>query len=140
MTVTIQPTNNAALLASIHASAFPDPWTEAAFVELLALSSSQALVCGNQAMVLYQQVAGEVEILTFAVRPEYQRMGIGKALLQALIARVRQDRGQKIFLEVAAHNQAAQALYKSAGFEHYHTRVAYYKHGEDAQLLQCVIV
>ena len=47
----------------------------------------------------------------------FQRCGIGRRLLQAVEARARQLDCCKLTLEVQEKNQAAQALYRSLGFQ-----------------------
>jgi ribosomal-protein-alanine N-acetyltransferase len=64
----------------------------------------------------------EVEILNVATDPGVRRMGVGSALLQALL----ELPGRVLFLEVRASNAAARALYKSGGFAEKGKRRNYY--------------
>lgn len=78
----------------------------------------------------------EAHITLLAVHPDYQRQGLGQALLLALLT-VACDRGlERATLEVRATNQPALALYQKFGFKTAGRRRGYYKDtGEDALIL-----
>ena len=63
-----------------------------------------------------QGVLGEYSVTTLAVAPEARRRGLGRALMQALIAVCREESALFLTLEVRASNAAAIALYRSLGF------------------------
>jgi ribosomal protein S18 acetylase RimI-like enzyme len=50
------------------------------------------------------------------VRPEYRRQGIGKALLEFVLAQARAEGALRVTLLTDADNERAQALYRKAGF------------------------
>ena len=52
-----------------------------------------------------------------AVCPAYRRQGVGRALLQAVIAQAQHDGCGKVTLEMVAANVKARALYESLGFD-----------------------
>ncbi|MEM1342501.1 MAG: GNAT family N-acetyltransferase, partial [Pseudomonadota bacterium] len=83
---------------------------------------------------------GEAEILTLAVQPEARRQGLGRLLVQELIAQA--TGAERVFLEVAESNQAARALYAACGFEEIGRRPGYYAYSdggaEDALVMQLV--
>lgn len=71
---------------------------------------------------------GEVtQVMTIGVDPEYQRLGVGRALLQALVDRSRQLRASAMLLEVRVDNDAAIALYEKFGFTKIGLRKRYYQ-------------
>jgi len=55
--------------------------------------------------------------LGITVRRAYWNLGIGRALMEALIAYVRDWGFEQVELEVFGQNQRAQGLYRSLGFE-----------------------
>ena len=57
------------------------------------------------------------EIKRMYVKPEFRRKGIGRSLLQAIIHEARQIGYSKIRLDTAPFAKAAQALYRSLGFQ-----------------------
>jgi ribosomal protein S18 acetylase RimI-like enzyme len=61
-------------------------------------------------------------ILSMFVQPESRGQGVGKALLQEVIARAKQFVGvEQLHLTVVTTNTAAHSLYRSTGFEVYGT-------------------
>lgn len=117
----------AAELADIHAASFvfPRPWSAAEFSTLLA-SPFSVLVEGNDGFALGRVVAGEAELLTIAVRPEARRNGEGRQILQRLLREAVSRGADCMFLEVAADNTPAIALYESLGFQKTGQRKGYY--------------
>lgn len=126
------------LLAALHAAAMPrDPWGGAAFRDLMAMPGAFALAC-ERGFVLARVAADEAEIIMLAVRPEARRAGHGMALLRAAIGAARKAGATRLFLEVAADNLPATALYRSAGFVEVGRRAKYYG-GTDALVLSLAI-
>lgn len=121
--------------ARLHREAFAAlgerPWTRRDMAELLASPSAGGLfarVNGEEAgLVLWRTTADEAELLTLAVRADRRRLGVGRALVQAVIERVRQRGGRVLFLEVGIDNPPARSLYTQAGFTEVGRRAAYYK-------------
>ena len=86
-------------------------------------------------------VADEAEIASVCVDPAYRRLGGGTKLLQTLLRQARLSGAQNVYLEVRASNQAAQELYRCAGFECIGVRKRYYTNPlEDAVLMRCAIM
>lgn len=114
-------------LARIHARAFHDsrPWTSAEFAGLLA-SPHVFLVSGEACFALGRVVADEAELLTIATDPSAQGQGRGRAQLRAFEDHARDRGAETAFLEVAADNHPARALYDSAGYQQDGLRKAYY--------------
>ncbi len=75
------------------------------------------------------------KIISFAVRREFRRRGIGSMLLKAAIDRLRGRGKKRITLEVRVSNIEAQRLYRKFGFEVETTIPHYYSDGEDAYLM-----
>lgn len=77
--------------------------------------------------------AGEGYIQTVGVHPQYQRRGIGTALLRALLAEAERRGVPEVYLEVRADNPVAQRLYERHGFGAVRIRPRYYQpSGTDA--------
>lgn len=117
----------------------PVPWTKAQFSAEQTLAYSQTLVAkkGEQPIgfLLYHELGDQIEILLIGVLPAYRTKKIGTKLMAYLVQST--PLISEYFLEVRASNQAAQQFYQTIGFEHYHTRKAYYQHPqEDAYLLK----
>jgi ribosomal-protein-alanine N-acetyltransferase len=82
-------------------------------------------------------VADEVHILDVAVHPGHRRRGVGRLLLQHILAEARQNGVRSASLEVRVSNQPAIALYQALGFQQVAIRRQYYENGEDAFLMVC---
>lgn len=115
-------------LAATHAAAFADtrPWSADEFATLLAAPG--ALLTGDaRSFVLGRVVLDEAEVLTVATRPEARRRGLARARLAAFIEAARAAGAATLFLEVAADNIAARALYAAAGLSETGRRRGYYR-------------
>ena len=76
--------------------------------------------------VMAQLAADEAEILSIGVDPDWQRRGLGGRLVEGLIRAVKRAEAKRLFLEVAADNDAAFALYQRLGFTAIGLRKGYY--------------
>ncbi|MGH3716759.1 MAG: ribosomal protein S18-alanine N-acetyltransferase [Micromonosporaceae bacterium] len=119
-------------LLPIEAELFgAEQWTAGMFWSELAHGHYYRVAIEDQTIVGYAGLAslapGEATVQNIAVRPEYQRRGIGDALLTDLLAEAERRHATRILLEVAAPNAAAQALYKRHGFEAVGIRRGYYQ-------------
>jgi [ribosomal protein S18]-alanine N-acetyltransferase len=126
------PPGLAVPLAAMHRACFPeDPWDAPAFDRILALSGVFGyLACqsGEPAgFIVARDLGAEVEVLTFGVLPETRRHGVGRALLDALLAETRRRALGSVVLEVAADNEAARGLYAGNGFMQVGRRPRYYR-------------
>jgi len=118
-----------AALAEVHATAFEAPWRDQEILRFAEDRGGYALVAEAErrivGFILCRAIAGEAEVLTLAVRPEHRRKGIAAALVEAA-ARVAARASAVMFLEVAADNPGAVALYEKAGFAAAGRRAGYY--------------
>lgn len=134
---------DSACLAGLHAAAFPpgEAWGEDAFARLLALPGTTGALAAEEdapvGFVLARQALDEAELLTLAVLPERRRRGFGRALLAYCLGVLAEGGVRRAFLEVAAENAAARALYAGLGFALAGERRDYYGAGRHALLLAC---
>lgn len=77
-------------------------------------------------------VLDELQITLVAVDPQCRRQGLGRRVLQELLAAGRRLGAERATLEVSAENTAAQALYARCGFWTAGRRRRYYRDGSDA--------
>ncbi|WP_230764788.1 ribosomal protein S18-alanine N-acetyltransferase [Agromyces mediolanus] len=80
--------------------------------------------------------SGQGDIQTIAVEPAHRGAGLGRVLMQALIAEARRREAVHVFLEVRADNPVARGLYASLGFTELGVRPRYYRNGVDAVLMR----
>jgi ribosomal-protein-alanine N-acetyltransferase len=125
------------LLAALHEAAFDEPWSAVALGELLIKPGNFALLAECQdarataapalGFIFARAGGGECEILTLAVLPAMRRRKIATALLAAVFREATARGAAAIFLEVAADNHGALALYAEQGFAVVGRRAAYYQ-------------
>lgn len=124
-------------MACLHARCFrgaPRPWTAQEFAAYGADQTAH-IVTTVQGFAIARVLAGEAELLTLAVDPEARRTGVAHGLLVELSGAVAQAGAEVMFLEVAADNLAARALYAKLEFVEVGLRTAYYA-GTDALILR----
>ena len=114
-------------LASLHRAGFtvPRPWRAEEFAGFLADPHCD-LIPHDHGFALIRTLAGEAELLTIAVDPAHRRKGIARGLMGAALDRAAARGAEAMFLEVAAGNAGAIALYQASGFRRNDLRPAYY--------------
>lgn len=120
-----------AVLAAAHRTCFAPPWDAEAIRTLLSTPGTAAWLAeapGRPALGLAMaRIAGDdAEILTIGVAAAQRRRGVGRSLLDAMIVWALAADAERLLLEVAADNEAACALYESAGFRRCGQRPGYY--------------
>ncbi len=118
-------------VAAIERDTFADPWSRKSFAGMLGQKHITAIAAVDDlgALVGYAMgsvAADEGEVLNIAVAKEARGAGIGRRLLDALLARLREAGAESFYLEVRRSNEPAIALYRSAGFRPLGVRPAYY--------------
>ena len=113
-------------MSALHHAAFVGGrgWSAQEITDLLSNQHTDALIRPH-GFAIFRSLAGESELLTIAVDPGQQRQGIGRDLMHLWLEQIT-GRADTAFLEVAADNQAARALYDSLGFCISGTRHGYY--------------
>ena len=129
---------HAAVLAAIHAAAFPpaETWGADTISLQLALPGAFGLLDRRGGMLLARVAADVAEVLTLAVDPDARRQGVARSLLRTAIGEARARGATALFLEVATANSAGQALYRQAGLVEVGRRRRYYADGSDAIVLR----
>lgn len=132
------------VVADIEAATFSTPWSRTAFQRLIrgpgdvrawVATRSKAEVAVGYAVYWFTEDEGE--LANIAVEPAMRGTGIGKALLEHVLAAARTDGVANLFLEVRVSNRVAIALYTRYGFERVGQRRGYYTlPKEDALVLR----
>lgn len=133
-------------MAAIEALCFSDPWSAESFRQMMEMPVSHTLTVWDEeaepmlvGYLLLLAIAPEVEIANIAVSPSFRRQGIGRALLEEGIARMRAEGCDRFFLEVREHNLSAQALYSGLGFAQVGRRKNYYQNPREDALLMALL-
>lgn len=122
-------------LAEIHGRAMvvPRPWSAVGF-EAILKHPGRILSVHGAGFALGRVVLDEAELLTLAVEPKQQRKGIGRICLDSFHAEAREQGATRVFLEVAATNEPARALYLNAGYQEAGLRKEYYRAPDDSRI------
>ena len=129
-------------VAALEAACFSDPWSAQILSNELQNELSLWLVAKDGDTVLgyvgSQSVLDEADMMNLAVGAEHRRQGIAAALVRALCAALRTEKGAEVLtLEVRDSNEAAIRLYAALGFTEIGRRPNYYFHPkEDARILR----
>ncbi len=125
----------------VEEACFSIPWTRSDFereikdnnMAIYKVALADGRVVGYAGM---WHVVNEGHITNVAVTEDYRRQGVGRALLEALIAKAEEEEMIGITLEVRLSNMPAQKLYTGFGFKPEGFRKRYYSDtGEDAVIM-----
>lgn len=128
-------------IAALEKRFFSAPWDEKSVQSELSNDLSYWLVAMDGDIVTgyvgSQTVLGESDMMNLAVHPDYQRQGIGEALVLALMEGLKAQGSHCLTLEVRASNDPAKHLYEKLGFQVVGRRRNYYRSPrEDADILR----
>ncbi len=114
-------------------------WNEERFLSELARPIAVFVVAGYRGVIAGYSLAwcveDEMDIHRVAVDLSRRRTGTGLAMIRSLLELA--PTARRIFLEVAAGNGPARALYRAAGFSETGRRPRYYG-DDDAILLELI--
>ena len=128
-------------MAQTHAEAFEfiRPWSAHEFSELIA-SPTCFVVSNAHCFALARIIADEAELLTIATHPGHQRQGLAKVVMDSLHSQLQTRGAAQIFLEVAAPNLGALALYESLEYQQVGRRKAYYTPTSGGEALDAIVM
>jgi [ribosomal protein S18]-alanine N-acetyltransferase len=107
-----------------------EKWSAAMFWNELAQRNHYLVATEGDEVLGYAGLAAtpdEAWVQNIAVRQQAQRRGVGRALLEALLAEADRRQIKQTLLEVAVDNAPAQRLYASYDFEAVGIRRGYYQ-------------
>lgn len=127
------------LILTIERRSHPYPWPRQHLVDSLQQHCSLGLWIGTDlaGYALYSTLSQDAELLLFVVDKTRQGQGLGRLLLERVVADVR-ERAEMLFLEVRPSNAAARALYETVGFNEVGRRRNYYPNGPQGPEDACI--
>tara|TARA_A100000164_G_C21580107_1_gene618099 strand:+ start:79 stop:546 length:468 start_codon:yes stop_codon:yes gene_type:complete len=141
------PESIAECLARIHGESFSNSRKvfSSSFILSLIQNSKVVLVNREQKGFCLVRLSGrEAEIITVAIRPQFQGKGIGYSILFEALQLIKETECEKIFLEVDFTNKIAIRLYSKLGFQKCGLRNQYYKNlngkTSDALIMEKVLI
>ena len=128
-------------VAALEKICFADPWSEMSIAsELQNLWSYWLVALEDDRVIGYvgsQSSIDEADIMNVAVHPDFRRQGIAEALINRLVADLKERDIHALLLEVRASNTPAITLYEKLGFSQVGRRKNYYHNPkEDALILR----
>jgi mycothiol synthase len=92
------------------------------------LDGRMAAFCVGWLAEVGGQVQGQIEPL--GVLPEFQKMGIGRAILLETLQRMRSRGAQQLWIEAESYNEGSQHLYEGVGFADAYRAPRYFRQYE----------
>ena len=128
-------------VAALEKICFADPWSEMSIAsELQSLWSYWLVAAEDDRVIGYvgsQSSIDEADIMNVAVHPDFRRQGIAEALINRLVADLKERDIHALLLEVRVSNTPAITLYEKLGFSQVGRRKNYYHNPkEDALILR----
>ena len=126
-------------VAALERETFSEPWSREA-LQFLLTDGALGFVCveDGRAVAYGGMVIApfEGQVTNVAVRSDYRRRGLGRRLVEAMVAEARRLGLEQIALEVRVSNEAAIGLYEGLGFVRAGVRKRFYKDPtEDAYVM-----
>ena len=122
---------HADVLAGLHGTCFDKTWSASTFTKLLDMAGAFGFIAliddEPVGFILTRQAQDEGEIITLGVTPDHHREGLARTLVRVAESNIINAGGCAMFLEVAAINQPARALYKVLGYQEVSRREGYYR-------------
>lgn len=123
----------------IEQASHPTPWSRELFQREFELPQSKIMGArlggALVGFVVFHIIVEEIHLLNLSVSPDYRRRGIGRALLARVLEEGINHGSNRVLLEARESNEAAIALYQSAGFKIDGQRPRYYTDSGEAAVL-----
>jgi ribosomal-protein-alanine N-acetyltransferase len=126
---------------SIENQSFDYPWCEEEFLRVLRQRNCIGMVAeyGEQVVgfMIYELHKTKLQVLNFAVAPEFRRADIGRQMVAKLVGKLSSHRRTRIMLHVRETNLPAQLFFRIQGFRATEVAREHFEDtGEDAYLMQ----
>jgi ribosomal-protein-alanine acetyltransferase len=127
-------------MVTLEGALFPeDAWSHQTFTEelrhpdsyyLVGRDKSSGQLIGYGGLRASVHLGGQGDIQTIAIASSYQGQGLGRSLLDQLLAEAWRRDVSEVFLEARADNAVAIPLYSRVGFHEIARRGGYYQSGQ----------
>jgi [ribosomal protein S18]-alanine N-acetyltransferase len=116
-------------IMEIELQIYPYPWTRGNFSDSLNSGYSAWVLMHNKEIIGYSLmmiVLDEAHLLNLSIAKTYQKLGLGRTLLEHMVNIAKKNQMANMFLEVRQSNISAIALYENMGFNEMAIRRNYY--------------
>jgi ribosomal-protein-alanine N-acetyltransferase len=129
---------------SIEHSSFDHAWAEEEFLRVLRQRNCIGMVAEHGERIvgfmIYELHRNKIQVLDFAVHPDFRRMGVGGQMTSKLVGKLSVQRRNRIALLVRETNLAAQLFFRSLSFRASEVvREHFQDTGEDAYVMQYLL-
>ncbi|MEA5444770.1 ribosomal protein S18-alanine N-acetyltransferase [Gammaproteobacteria bacterium AB-CW1] len=113
----------------VESRAYSFPWPVGVFRDCLRagyqcwVMEAGGVIAGH---AIVSVAAGESHVLNICIDPAWQKLGLGRRMMQHVMGHARGAGASRMILEVRPSNSAARQLYDSLGFEEIGLRRGYY--------------
>lgn len=118
-------------VARLERLCFSDPWSKTSFEEELKHQFSIPLVVRSGTKVIgyacLWHIDDQMEIANFAISPEFRKKGIGRMMMERVLAEAKKRGCTSVMLSVRESNLAGLNLYAKSGFVEVERRKNYYR-------------
>ena len=123
----------------IEKDSFSMPWTRRSFEEVVHNPQDLYLVVDKDSEIIgycgLWAVLEEGQITNVAIKKEYRHQGIGRLMMEALLAEGKNRGLTQFTLEVRESNLPARALYRSLGFTEIGVRPGFYDKPKESAVI-----
>lgn len=125
----------------IEEAGFEYPWSEEDFLQCLRQRNCIGMVaeCDERVVgfMIYELHKSCLKILNFAVHPDFQRHGVGRAMTEKLANKLAHRRRTRVVLAVRETNLGAQLFFRSQGYRATSVKRNFYHDSpEDAYVME----
>ncbi|MDR2895127.1 MAG: GNAT family N-acetyltransferase [Propionibacteriaceae bacterium] len=121
-------------IVALDQAIFRPPWSATSWSDQLLRQATQVATVAERivGVIAVSELHGTADLLRIMVDRDSRRRGIARQLVDWAGGWASQRGANQLLLEVSQHNESAQALYRSAGFQPLSRRRDYYALGDDA--------
>ncbi len=105
----------------IENECFDYPWSEEDFIRCLRLRNCIGMVFEHNGAIvgfmIYELHKSRLHVLSFAVKLNYRRRGVGQAMVNKLKGKLSSQRRTALMLEIRETNLGAQLFFQQQGFK-----------------------
>jgi ribosomal-protein-alanine N-acetyltransferase len=108
------------VVLAIESESFACPWDHEEFIRCLRQRNCIGMVAERDSQLvgymLYELHKNRLHVVNFAVAKYVRRTGVGRGMVEKLVAKLGPTSRNRIMLEVSEHNLDAQLFFKAMGF------------------------
>ena len=127
--------NDLQTVTNLEKMIFPNPKPEQVFLE----DGHKYYVLEENGEVIgyagYEKIVDEGHLINMAVAEAHRKQGLGRALIEQILTKSREDQIKRLILEVRISNHPAISLYEKMGFEVIAKRKKYYENNNEDALV-----